>query len=621
MSCWKWIGLTLLLALRLTLFGQTEEVLFSHHGGFYDEPFALSLGCTDWNCQIRYTTNGNMPTANSTLYDAPLFLNEHLFSTSDIYTLPIAPLFEPFEPDFVQHAIVIRAAAFDGKGQRVSEVATQTYLIRSLGCDHHGLAVVSVCADSLALFDYDTGILVPGSHFDPEYPDWTGNYYEHGREWERLANVEFYEPADNSGINQQCGLRAHGNRTRKSSAKGLKIYAREEYGKKRFKHRFFETTQIKSFKHLVLKPFSILWPYAGVQDYVANRMALQLGLEASNSRPVVLYLNGEYWGIYFLQEKLDDHYLEDHFDVDSEQCNIIGGNGVNGFTGDWDVEVESGDGTGFGQMMDWLEEADLSDSDNYAYLNSLVDVDNFIDYQILETFIANIDWPANNARCWQANGSKWRFAFFDGDAALLNKDFDVLGNATYVAEDHWHTGGQSTLLFRRLLENNDFKRRFETRVEALCNSAFQFENLFPLLDEIEQSLRLEVPHQTARFGYPESMDYWNWGCYLVEDFLRDRVVAYQQACEQFEPLKTHDYQSNTDDFDVYPNPTTDVVHIKMLDGRSRTTEFLLCDISGRVILRGTCYLPACQEIEVGSELRSGVYVVKIGPYAHRFAKF
>ena len=617
MSRKKWIGLLLLLAFHTELFCQTEAVLFSHQGGFYDEPFALSLGCTNWECSIHYTTNGNTPTAASARFDEPLLLDESLYSISDIFMLPIAPVFDPFVPDSVHHAIVIRAAAFDGNGQRVSEVVSQTYLIRALGCDHQGLPVVSVCCDSLSLFDYDTGILVPGVYYDSQHPEYSGNYFQHGREWERLANVEFYEP-NNSGINQQCGLRTHGNRARKAAAKGLKLYAREEYGKKRFKHRFFDTTPINSFKHLVLKPFSTLWPCVGVQDYVANRMALQLGLEAPNSRPVVLYLNGEYWGIYFLQEKLDDHYLEDHFDFDPEQCNIVGGNGY-GRHG-WDIEIESGDGSGFEQMMDWLENADLSDNANYEHISSLIDIDNFIDYQILETFIANTDWPANNSRYWQVDGNKWRFAFFDGDAALLDSSFDVLENATYVSVDKWYTGGKSTLLFRRLLESNDFKLRYESRVNELCNTVFQFDNLFPLLDGIKQSLCMEVPRQIARFGYPESVDYWNWGCYLVEEFLHDRVNVYREACDSFEPLKQHQYQSNTDDFVIYPNPAEDVVRIKMLDGRSRATSFVLCDMTGRVIKGGTCYLSACQEIELGAELRSGVYVVKIGPYVHKFVK-
>lgn len=618
MSRWKWIGLSILLGFQLKLFSQTEEIMFSHQGGFYDESFTLSLGCSDWQCPIRYTINGDTPTVNSTLYEAPLLLDEGLYSTSDIYTLPISPVFEPFVPDSVQHAIIIRAAAFDGDGRRVSEVATQTYLIRALGCEHHGLAVVSVCADSLALFDYDSGILVPGALYDPNYPENTGNYFQRGREWERLANVEFYEP-DNRGINQQCGLRAHGNRARKAPAKGMKIYAREEYGKKRFKHRFFDTTPIRSFKHLVLKPFSTYWPCAGVQDYVANRMALQIGLEASHSRPVVLYLNGEYWGIYFLQEKLDDHYLEDHFGIEPERCNIIEGNGNSSHV--WNIEAESGDSTSFVQTLEWLEDADLSDSANYAYIANLVDIDNFIDYQILETFIANTDWPANNFRCWQADGSKWRFAFFDGDAAVLDKTYDVLGNATYVAEDKWHTGGSSTLLFRRLLENNDFKLRFENRVDELCNNALQYDSVAPFLDGLVQEIRDEIPRQIGRLGYPETIDYWNWGIYLVRDFLRERNIVYQQACDNFEPLKVHHYQSNTNDFVVYPNPTDDVVHVKMLDGRSRAINIMLCDAMGRVILEGKRYLSACQEIVLGSELRSGVYVLKIGDEVHRIVKF
>ena len=616
----RWIWLLVLFTFRLELFSQTE-VMFSRQGGFYDEPFVLSLGSSDWECQIHYPTNGAMPTARSPRYETPLFLDESLYSSSDIYTLPISPLFEPFVPDSVQHAIVIRAAAFDEEGNRISDVVTQTYLIRSLGCEHHGLAVVSVCADSLALFDADTGILVPGALFDPANPDLTGNYFQRGREWERWANVEFYEPDDNSGINQQCGLRTHGNRARKAPAKGLKIYAREEYGKKRFKHRFFETTQIKSFNHLVLKPFSTLWPCSGVQDYVANRMALQLGLEAPNSRPVVVYLNGEYWGIYFLQEKLDDHYLEDHFDVEPERCNIICGNGLDGQTGEWNVEVESGDGSGFEQMMDWLEDADLSDSSNYAYVNGLVDIENFIDYQILETFIANTDWPANNSRCWQVDDSKWRFIFYDGDATMLEEDYDVFANASYVADNLWYTGMKSTLLFRRLLENNDFKLRFGNRVNELCNTVLQSNSTIALLGGIVEDLRLEVPNQIARFDYPEHVGYWDWGCSLSRDFLMHRVVDYQEACERFEPLKVHEYQSNTDDFVIYPNPTGNEVHIKMLDGRSRATGFVLCDAMGRVVLGGKSYLSACQEIVLGSELRSGVYVVKIGPHVHRFVKF
>ena len=203
----------------------------------------------------------------------------------------------------------------------------------------------------------------------------------------------------------------------------------------------------------------------------------------------------------------------------------------------------------------------------------------------------------------------------------MKEDYDVFGNACYGPNDRWHTGGKSTLLFRRLLENNDFKLKFRERVYDLCASNLLFETVSPYLENIVSTLEPEIPNQVHRFGNPMTNDYWYWGVSLVRDFLQDRVEDYLNVYEAYEPCKIHDYQSNTDDFVIYPNPTEDVVNIKMLDGRSRETEFVLCDVMGRVILGGKSYLSACQEIVLGSEMRSGVYVVKIGPHVHRFVKY
>ena len=233
----KTIILFLALSMANCCLAQAERVLFSSGGGFYENSFQLSLYCFYADHHIRYTTNGNAPTAESTLYDAPLTLDEHLYSNTDIYTIQISPEDLIYIPDSVRHAIVIRAAVFDENDSCISPTFTNTYLIQSLGFEGTGLPVVSICADSLALFDYETGIFVPGVHFDPENPQLSGNYYQKGIDWERTVNVEFYEPTDNSGVNQICGLRTHGNRSRRYPSKGMKIYAREEYGKKRFVHR------------------------------------------------------------------------------------------------------------------------------------------------------------------------------------------------------------------------------------------------------------------------------------------------------------------------------------------------------------------------------------------------
>ena len=206
---------------------QNDTVVFSAKGGFYEDVFALELFNNYSQHHIRYTINGNRPTAQSPLYEEALVLDEHLYSKSDIYTIVNCPEQEFYLPDSVQHCIVIRAAVFDENDSCVSRVMTNSYFICALGCNTHGLPAVSLCADSLDLFSYYRGIFVPGAWQSPSMPEWTGNYFCKGEEWERRCNVEFYEN-ENRGVNQEAGLRAHGGASRRYQQKGMKLYARTE---------------------------------------------------------------------------------------------------------------------------------------------------------------------------------------------------------------------------------------------------------------------------------------------------------------------------------------------------------------------------------------------------------
>jgi hypothetical protein len=139
---------------------EAQEVTFSTPGGFYDNPFELTLSCTHQDKVIHFTTNGNTPTADDPIYHKPLLLNERLFSSSDIYTIRNCPEEHWFQPKSVQKCIVIRAAAFDQVGNCLGKIATQSYFIKSLECDTYGLPAVSLCFDSLDLFVYETGIFL-----------------------------------------------------------------------------------------------------------------------------------------------------------------------------------------------------------------------------------------------------------------------------------------------------------------------------------------------------------------------------------------------------------------------------------------------------------------------------
>lgn len=582
-----------------------QKVTFSTTGGFYDASFDLALQC-DGAYQIRYTVNGNTPTGTSVLYESPLRLNEELYSKSNIYTIQTAcdELF--YAPESVRHCITLRAAAFDEAGNRVGDVATQSYFIRSLGCDTHGLPVMAISADSLALFDYETGILVPGAYFDSTNINGTGNFYQNGREWERLVNVEFYEPTDNSGINQQAGLRTHGGTCRRQTQKGLKIYARDEYGKKRFKHKFFGSIPNESFKHLVIKPFSYQWFNYGIQDDICNRMAANLDVESVASRPMVLFLNGEYWGIYYLKEKPDAHYLEDHFGNEETEYNVVS---------NWYGYQVDGDTTGFVEMMRWVKSCDLTQEEQYARIDEMIDISSFIDYYCFELFIGNNDWPANNMRCYQLNDGKWRWIFFDGDDALVKMDFDVFDNATSTINLGWPTDSRSTLLFRKLLENDGFKERFVSRFYSLMATQFSYDVTRDYYEDAAAIVRGEVPSQCERFGLPLSLGQWEYDITAVDRFLRTRVENMIDRLGDFFEAEG----KNTNIKVLYPNPVSDELHLVLWSDGFTMNDIEVFDLMGRklysrkmVLMEGENYM------DLSCPYASGIYILRFGNKTQKF---
>ena len=591
------IGLILLFPLLLQAQG---TIIFSKPGGRYDHTFFLKLQCDHPSYHIHYTINGGTPTVSSPLYSAPVLLNASHQSSSCIYKIQQGPSADYYIPDTIIKAIVIRAAAFDNAGTCVSPVVTQTYFIRDLGCTLPNLPVVSICADSLALFDYLTGILVPGVYFNPDDPDWSGNYHMSGREWERNCNVEYYEP-DNTGFNQRAGLRTHGAKSRKDVQKGLKIYAREEYGKKRFTHKIFDNCEVNSFKHLVLKPFMSAWTAAGLQNYLSYLVARNLDLDVLATRPVVLFLNGEYWGIYFIQEKSDERYLENHYNLDSEMFNVIG---------NWTGMVEAGSGEGFQELMDFAAIADFSDDEQYRRVSDMMDIHNFIDYQIMELFSANSDWPANNMRCWQAPGYKWRWFFFDGDACFTYPNAKSFKNATDEGDREWPTNALSTQLFRALLQNDTFQNQFIFRFNQLLKTNFTYNQICPQLNGIRNEIKPEIKNQIHRFHEPVNEFTWVNAVNNMEKFLKKRSDIILQQMTDFFGIQNIELKS----FALYPNPASDHVWLKFIAAHAAFMPIFIMDLKGSIYYDAQlyCFQEGENIIRLDFDLPSGVYLVKAG---------
>ena len=591
----------------LTSFGQTDEiVIFSAPGGFYETSFLLSLECHSELHHVRYTTNGATPDTTSFLYEQPIWLDTSQYSHSDIYTILTSPPDVFYLPDSVKHCIVIRAAVFDENDSCVSKTFTNSYLIRDLDNINTQLGILSICADSLALFDHETGIMVPGALWDSTLSHNTGNYYQHGKEWERVANVEFYEPNDTTYINQCCGLRTHGAISRIYSQKGLKIYAREEYGKKRFKHRFFDDTPITSFKHLVLKAPCIFWPHSGTNNYLSTQLALRLGIEAAHSRPVVVFLNGEYWGIYFLQEKPDERYLEDYFDINTNNCNIIE---------NWFGTIDHGSNDNFLQMMEWLKEVDLTEDDNFETLCQLIDLDNFIDYLILETYIGNYDWPGNNMRCWQENDGPWRWIFFDGDYAFINETFNAFENAVYIGPNTGSNNTQATLMFRKLILNPNFVERLSNRLHELCYGTLQYDSVEPCFHSITQTIEHEITRQSNRFGYPFSLNAWHYGNALVDHYLQQRTTSYLYDFNQFIQI-LNIVENQSQQIFCYPNPAHNILFVKTPEPSMTDLGYRITNLMGQTLLQDNINTET-QRINIES-LPAGLYFITFAGETRKF---
>ena len=580
---------------------QNDTVVFSTRGGFYNEEFALQLYNVNPQNHIRYTVNGNPPTAQSPLYVNSLWMDAGKYSISNIYTInnTIPSLF--WLPDHIQRAIVIRAAVFDENDNCVSQVVTNSYFIRTLGCDFHGLPVLSIVTDSLSLFGYDTGIFVPGVNYDPADSVFTGNYWLKGIEWERQINMEFYEP-DNSGINQCCGLRIHGGASRWFQQKGMKLYAREEYGNKCFFHRFFKESPVVKFKHLNLHPFRCSnWLHTGANEYLTQTIARQLDIDAMGVRQTVVFINGEYWGVYTLEESADEHYLKDHYNADLDSVTIIKYWGVPNY----------GDPTEWRAFLMRMLDADLTQAEDSAFAFSHVDVPSFIDYMLLEIFGANLDWPSNNVKISQmAPGAPFRWMLYDTDGCFTMPEYQAMQNAL--------SQNTNSVVFSRFLDNREFRFQFCKRYEELSRTYFSYDYMKSVLEQYRQMMQGEVEAQSKRFGFPWNMNKWLGDMERTDEFLRQRDQYFREEIKDYLDIEELDPVIMS----CYPNPFFDEINIRIKEEWQGANCISIYDMMGRQVFSQFCPLTEGENtVSIHPKLAAGVYVMKAGGTIRRIVKY
>lgn len=529
-----------------------DAPVFSAESGIYENCFQLEItGNAD---NIYYTLDGSDPAVSETrmLYTAPISIKKRdgdentiagldplLFSGNlshydrkeQVFTSKVSVP----ENDAVDKCTVIRAAACDENGN-FSDSVSGTYFIGTAeehikgiadSCSAAGnpLAVISISLDYDDLFDSESGIYVKGDIWQKAFENallsgekidsesarsFDANYKQKGREWEKKCHIDFFEMSPeecSEKLSQDCGIRIQGNYSRSDLQKGFRLYARSEYGEKRFDYPVFAgKTDVSSFRTLVLRAGGNCAFTAKFNDTYWQTVAEQAGFDCAvqHSRPCVVYLNGEYFGLYVLQEDYSEHYFEDHYGVDGKDVVVYKGDAEKYSTGYYLDEGTLPEGvTDEGYYFDELfgffrKHSDLKDADAYEEFADIVDTDSVRDYFLAQVWINNKwDWPGKNWSMWKTannDGSeygdgRWRFMYYDMEFGGVSGKSDIAANT--VKDDNYKpeglldmdTNNPAVLCFAYLMTNDDFRADYCSRLENMSEGSFSSENLNAVLGD------------------------------------------------------------------------------------------------------------------------------------------
>jgi hypothetical protein len=227
-------------------------------------------------------------------------------------------------------------------------------------------------------------------------------------------------------------------------------------------------------------------------------------------QPAIIYLNGDYWGILNIREKINEDYLSANHGVDPDSVDMLLKY----------VEVIEGDDTHYQEMMEYIRTHDLADSAYFHYVGTQMDINQFLNYYIAQIYFFNQDWPQGNIKYWrpQTPDGRWRWLLYD-----LDFGFDFLKYHDDMVQ--WATTGneESTELFRNLLENQDFRNEFLQRSCSHMNTSFQPERVIGIIDSLAGNIEAEMPFHVNRFNWPRSMSIWYDELEILTDFASTRL--------------------------------------------------------------------------------------------------
>ncbi len=553
-------------ATRIPINYQQDSLWLNHEGGYYTDAIKIeALNLIEEN-EIRYTLNGDEVDFNKKPYQTPIELID-INGTPNRFANFKESVYQPRSS--ISKANILRIQVFS-EGCPASEEIVETYFINKeppTGYKH--VPVVSLITDKDNLFDKESGIYA------------NGNYINRGKNWERPIHIELYDTAFNRQINQNAGIRIHGNYAKWFDQKSLRLYARNKYGKEVFINPgFSQKEDLKTFKKLLLRNVQA-WSGVMFSDEMSQYLVDDLNIDYSAAETVVCYLNGEFWGVYSLREFFDDNYVQANYNINNPELTVLS-------TLD---KIEP--------LRELIESTPIESNNFYNELDKIIDIQALIDYYIAQFYLANQDY-INNSKFWQDKNtdSKWRPYFYDLDFSFPIGRWDQMFSEflTPISEIKKYPINKTETL-SIIFQNQKFRNQFHARFIEVLENEFSSYEVLHLIDHYRNLYAPLVNDHVYRWGIPQDMQSWEKSIEKLKTYALLRPVKLNQTFKDF----------FRNPFTVSPNPSNGEVTISFLN---KASDVQLYIYSTQGLIKQFNLSPSLNST-VELNLLSGIYIVRV----------
>lgn len=431
---------------------RAPEPVIETAAGVYTDSLRVTISC-EKGYEIRYTTDCSTPTRSSKLYT---------------------------EPIKVSKTTIIRAVAVS-KNSLASSVAGSSFIIEDAA---YPVPVVSIYTDDKYFYSNSEGILVDGS----------GKVKNYNLDLQPPCQIEYFDENGVRQISQMATCKVAGHSSRSAYQKSLTVYARNAYGSSSFDYPFFENRNYDSYSALLLRNTSSDALSCRMRDAVFSEISEGLDLYYAAARPVIVYINGKYYGHYNLREKANKDSLARFEGITDEAtingCTILEGTGLG------KSSVVRGSNEEWKQLMKFCSEADMSDPENVKYITDRIDVDSMFNFAIYSALLGSTDY--GNVRVYRFPGGKWKYMIHDIEAGGMNTSVTpinaYLADRSTMAElyPHWPLAA--------LLETETYRDMFLRRVAEIIQSNFLYHrDVKPIFNRWNEILEKILPGHFAKF--------------------------------------------------------------------------------------------------------------------------